>query len=133
MQRSVTVIGSFCAAHCLHRYVGKCSQLHGHTWRVEVTWRGDQLQQEGPCTGMLCDFALLKQVLERCLVQLDHKLLNDVPRLGGELTPPTAELLAQWIWDEVGAQTGSAHSTDNVKLACVRIWETDRTYAELRA
>ena len=80
----------FDASHFLPHHEGKCRELHGHGYELEVRCRGPV----DPHSGMLIDFAdLKKQVRERVLDHLDHKHLNDV------IPNPTAEELAVWIYD----------------------------------
>lgn len=70
-----------------------CSRLHGHTFQVELSLRGEP----GPDTGWLVDFDEL-QALETLLkADLDHRCLNDIAGL--EL--PTTERLAMWLWDRI--------------------------------
>jgi 6-pyruvoyltetrahydropterin/6-carboxytetrahydropterin synthase len=93
---SVTVRGHFDAAHYLPNYKGKCANMHGHRWVVEVTvhhTKGSGVF-EG---GFVIDFKLLKEALNEVLDQLDHKVLNEV------LTDivPTAELIAYWVLREM--------------------------------
>ena len=68
----------------------KCTRLHGHSFRVEVTCEGEM----DPTTGWLLDFADIKRVFEPLLEQLDHRYPNEVDGLEN----PTAENLARWIW-----------------------------------
>ncbi len=51
---------SFDAAHFLKGYEGKCSNIHGHRWKVIVEVKGEDLKQEGPKRGMVVDFSDLK-------------------------------------------------------------------------
>ena len=87
----ITKIFTFDAAHALTRYYGKCENLHGHTYRLEVT-------VEGPIhdNGMVVDFVLLKRVVKRRVIDiLDHQNLND------RFDNPSAELIAMWIWEQL--------------------------------
>ena len=43
----LTVENSFDSAHFLHGYEGKCSNLHGHRWRVVVDVACENLISEG--------------------------------------------------------------------------------------
>ena len=47
---------SFDAAHFLKGYEGKCSNIHGHRWRVVVEIQGDALKKDSHTRGMLIDF-----------------------------------------------------------------------------
>ena len=57
----LTVENSFDSAHFLHGYEGKCSNLHGHRWRVVVDVACEELIVEGQQRGMCVDFGDLKK------------------------------------------------------------------------
>ena len=87
MHTSVTRTFTFEAAHQLPWHDGKCRNLHGHSYRLEVTVEGPI----GP-QGIVVDFADIKRVVERDVVDVyDHRYLNDL------LDNPTAELIAAEI------------------------------------
>lgn len=79
----------FDAAHYLPLYDGKCSDIHGHTFYVEVSIIGSMNNH----TGMVIDFKDVKDIVKRKIIdELDHKYLNNF------IYNPTAEVIAQWIW-----------------------------------
>jgi 6-pyruvoyltetrahydropterin/6-carboxytetrahydropterin synthase len=82
----------FEAAHTLERTVETDSsrRIHGHSYRAEVTLRGEPDAK----TGMIMDLTLLERALGAARHELDHRLLDDVAGLG----PATMENLARWIW-----------------------------------
>lgn len=82
----------FKSAHTLKRQIEAESsrRLHGHSYRAEVTLRGEP----DPATGMLLDFGFFSAALEEVREALDHHLLDEVEGLG----PATLENLAMWIW-----------------------------------
>ena len=47
---------SFDSAHFLSGYQGKCANLHGHRWKIEVTVGKETLQEEGNYRDMVIDF-----------------------------------------------------------------------------
>jgi 6-pyruvoyltetrahydropterin/6-carboxytetrahydropterin synthase len=69
---SIKVEGTFSSAHNLKGYKGKCEELHGHNWNVEVRVESDKLDK----AGMILDFKLLKKNLGVILDALDHKYLK---------------------------------------------------------
>lgn len=79
----------FQAAHCLPDHAGKCRNVHGHSYRLDVS-------VERPVdakSGMAIEFADVKAVvLERVVLPLDHSLLNDT------VENPTTERMCLWIW-----------------------------------
>ena len=62
----------FNAAHLLKDYNGKCSEIHGHSWKVSLWIRGEESQKDN--IGILWDFNNLKKIIE----QFDHKNLNNI-------------------------------------------------------
>jgi 6-pyruvoyltetrahydropterin/6-carboxytetrahydropterin synthase len=85
----------FEAAHALSGTTfGEASEeIHGHSFRTEVTVRGTP----DPATGMVLDLGLLEQRMAEVQKALDHKLLNRIDALG----PPTLENLSRFIFDRV--------------------------------
>lgn len=78
------------AAHKLSLpYESKCTNLHGHNWRVKVFLRSEKLNEN----GMIMDF---KEIKTRIEDRLDHKVINDEVDFN-----PTAENLAKFICDEL--------------------------------
>ena len=109
---------SFDAAHFLPGYNGKCSQLHGHNWKIEFGVEGEVNKK----TGMVVDFKDLKSFLSFIEDKLDHTLLNDT------ITNPTAENLCNFIKDEfIGDDWGLGPS----RLKWIKVWETPDSVAVL--
>src|ERR1700689_5290774 len=71
----------------------KCSRLHGHSFRVELTVAGPVDEQ----TGWFIDFQHLLDAWKPLYDVLDHHYLNEVPGLEN----PTSELLARWVWERI--------------------------------
>ena len=91
----ITVLSHFSAAHRLRYLHGKCEELHGHNWKIEVVLSSDRLNKE----GVVIDFQILKQKLEKVLKPLDHTYLNDLPYFSGE--EPSSENIAKYIFDKL--------------------------------
>lgn len=110
---------SFDSAHFLTDYYGKCENLHGHRWRIEVTLAQDELQVEGTMKDMVLDFGVFKKAVREIAESLDHTFLIEEGSLkestiahleeeGFSLTVlpfrTTAENLARYIFDMLKEQ-----------------------------
>ena len=65
----------FDMAHYLSGYEGKCSNIHGHRYRVIAILKSDELQEKGQERGMVMDFGIFKRELKRIEIMFDHKLV----------------------------------------------------------
>jgi len=102
----------------LPHHPGKCSRLHGHSYRFEVAIDGP-LQSDGPARGMVVDFDEISAIVKPAIVErLDHSSLNDV------LPNPTAEHIALWIWGELAPRLPG--------LREIVVWETPTASAVVR-
>lgn len=115
----ITVISHFSGAHRLRYLHGKCEELHGHNWKVEVSVVSNQLNQE----GVVIDFVLLKQKVEKILKVLDHTYLNDLPYFSGK--EPSSENIAKYIFDRLKGELKGHHA----KLRGVTAWESETSCA----
>ena len=61
----LTTHASFDSAHFLSGYEGKCSNIHGHRWKLEVTVQSETLEQTGQIRGMVVDFGQLKDDIKK--------------------------------------------------------------------
>jgi 6-pyruvoyltetrahydropterin/6-carboxytetrahydropterin synthase len=116
----VTIEETFAAGHALRNYKGKCENVHGHNYRCQVTFEGEQLDE----IGLLVDFVELKRAVHSVLDRMDHQWLNDFPPF--DKLNPSAENMAKFIYDEVS--TGMK-IPNNARLARVKLWETDTASA----
>jgi 6-pyruvoyltetrahydropterin/6-carboxytetrahydropterin synthase len=73
----LTANAAFDSAHFLSGYNGKCANIHGHRWTVEVTICGDSLQDSGEKRGMLIDFGDLKKAVRDLAESFDHTLIYE--------------------------------------------------------
>jgi 6-pyruvoyltetrahydropterin/6-carboxytetrahydropterin synthase len=122
---------SFNAAHQLcdpdlsdeenRRIFGKCANLHGHNYVLEVTVAGEIDE----ATGYVLDLKFLSEVIGRQVIRdVDHRNLNtDVAWLKGLV--PTAENLALAIWERLRPELPDG------LLRSVRVWETDKYWDEV--
>lgn len=65
---------SFDAAHQLVGHFGKCANLHGHTYKVEVSLTGET-EKSGSSKGMVVDFYHVKEKAGKLIDRLDHAVL----------------------------------------------------------
>lgn len=119
----VSVEHTFAAGHALRNYRGKCENVHGHNYRVQVLVRGEKLDE----IGMLADFTVLKKLLREVSEPMDHVFINDLPPFT-EMNP-TAENMAWYIWQKMQEGLKLQHA---VEVAEVKVWETDVQYAVYR-
>ena len=68
---------SFESAHALDGYDGLCREIHGPSYRLFVTIKGEPISEEGnPKMGMVMDFGDLKRIVNREVVdRLDHSFV----------------------------------------------------------
>jgi 6-pyruvoyltetrahydropterin/6-carboxytetrahydropterin synthase len=121
---------SFDAAHQLcdprlsaeenHALYGKCINLHGHRYQLEVIVAGDM----DNASGYVVDLKQLADLIKAEIIQhVDHHNLNtDVAWLEGRI--PTAENLAMVFFERLRPHI--THGT----LHTVRVWETEKNWAE---
>lgn len=112
---NVQVEASFSAAHNLRGYKGKCEDLHGHNWKVEMTVEKSKLDK----IGMVVDFRLLKEALNSFLEEFDHKYLNEIPYF--KKINPTSENVAKYIFEGIKSRIPG--------LKTVTVWESENSSA----
>ena len=79
------------ASHHLNlSYESKCTNLHGHNWKIKICMRSKELDEN--C--MVYDFSKIKSKISN---KIDHKNLNEAFDFN-----PTAENIAKWICDTLG-------------------------------
>jgi len=73
----LTRIFHFDMAHVLLNYPGKCKNIHGHTYQLEVTVRGTlSNENSSPKKGMLIDFSDFKSLIQNKIITIwDHALM----------------------------------------------------------
>lgn len=129
----LTRIEQFSAAHRLNcgklsrednqRLFGKCNNVHGHNYKLEVTIKGPINQD-----GMVINIEQMKRVIdERVLKLMDHKHIDeDVEYFKNNGVSSTAENIAQFIWLQLCNQW-----PDDVTLSRIKLHETDKNIVEI--
>lgn len=107
---------SFDSAHFLKGYDGKCKNIHGHRWKIEITVASEALEENGQIRGMIVDFKKLKEDLNLLVEELDHSfiieegslkettkkaLLDEDFRMIELPFRPTAENIAEYFFDKM--------------------------------
>jgi 6-pyruvoyltetrahydropterin/6-carboxytetrahydropterin synthase len=110
---------SFAAGHALRGYKGKCENLHGHNYKVQVTVAGERLNS----IGLLMDFVDLRAAIRALADRFDHQFMNEVPPF--DKLNPSAENLAKYFCDQLDPQVRE----HGAHVSNVVVWETDRTFA----
>jgi len=114
---TVKVRSQFSSAHSLRGYKGKCEDLHGHNWHVEVAAYAEDLDE----MGMVVDFKELKSLLRESIADMDHKHLNEIEYF--KKVNPTSENIARYVYERVSGQR------PGMKIKEVTVWETDSSAA----
>lgn len=117
---TVTKIFMFEASHHLPHYEGACHNLHGHSYKLEVTVGGNvETNTSNPKCGMIIDFKDLKQIVKEVAVdKYDHSYLNDF------FENPTAEIMVEQISLDIMKKLPKG-----VYLVSCNLWETTTSYA----
>ena len=135
---TVTKTVSFDAAHVLTNHQGLCKNLHGHTYRVDLS----ASQDDETGGDMVVDFKDLKRIAEEVVCsRFDHAFIYStasegerdiaaaVERHGMRVAPipfrSTAENLAKLFFQELKKRIPA--------LVAVKVWETANSCAEYRA
>ena len=119
----IKVKGEFDAAHRVAGYPGKCDRLHGHSWTVELSVTGCQLDE----LGMLADFKVVRGALMKLLDTMDHQYLKELPCFQG--INPTAENIAQYIYRSLAGEPVFSRAAH---LQAVCVWESPHSSVTYR-
>ncbi|MBB6611629.1 6-carboxytetrahydropterin synthase [Pontibacter sp. Tf4] len=137
----LTRLFTFEMAHALQHYDGPCRNIHGHSYKLQVTIVGTPLADEtDPKNGMVMDFGDLKKLVNKTIVdELDHALLlrkDSAPELVEMLRKlhhklvltayqPTCENMLL----DFKARLQQVMPA-NVALHSLKLWETQNSFAE---
>lgn len=119
---SVTKSFTFDSAHRLDDYIGKCANLHGHTYKLEVTIKGRTDHR-----GIVVDFGDIKKIVNEQIIGVyDHRFLNDLMEFN-----TTAENMVFHFFEIIDTYLSKIVDGTPCRLLRVRLWETPTAYAEL--
>jgi len=119
-QFEVMIERNFSSAHQLRGYQGKCENLHGHNYKIEIYARGRELNK----IGLLVDFVELKEAADDLVTYLDHKNLNELEPFVSEQNP-SAENVARFILERLARLLND----ERVQIYKVRCFETPTSVA----
>ena len=111
---------NFSSAHQLRGYRGKCENLHGHNYKIEIYVRGNELNN----IGLLVDFVELKQAADDLVAYVDHQNLNELEPFVEEQNP-SAENVARFFLEKLASKINDAR----VQIYKVRCFETPTSVA----
>lgn len=127
---------AFDSAHFLAGYIGKCSNIHGHRWKLEVEAENSELIAEGEKRGMIIDFGDLKKAVRKLADEFDHAFIFEEGSLRQATTDalndegfrlisvpfrPTAENFARFFCERLTA--------DGLPVSSVTVYETPENCA----
>ncbi len=132
---------TFEAAHILKNYDGPCKNVHGHSYKLDVTVLGYPDNNESSTKeGMVMDFGDLKRIVNGKIIKVfDHTLvvkandfsehLNDMKNLFGNIVEvsyqPTCEnMLIDFV------KRINTNLPKHIVLYSLTLWETATSYAE---
>ncbi|MBF0752184.1 MULTISPECIES: 6-carboxytetrahydropterin synthase QueD [Pasteurellaceae] len=130
---------SFDMAHLLDNHDGKCQNLHGHTYKLQVEITGD-LHENGAKKAMVMDFSDLKNTVKKAILDpMDHAFIYDqtsereskIAALLQELNSKTfavpfrttAEEMARFIFNRLKYD-------EKLAVSAIRLWETPTSFCE---
>lgn len=105
----------FSATHKLENYIGDCSRIHGHEWRVNINIKTEELVKD-----MVIDFKEIKKAIDK---KFDHQFINDMVNYN-----PTAENISRDIYKIVRklyydfALNGEDRAEAEIEIT---VWESD--------
>ncbi len=115
------IVSEFSSSHQLRNYNGRCENLHGHNFTVEVMVEGKKLD---PDVEFLIDFKELKKILKEILLPMDHIHLNEFPPF--DVKNPSSENLAQYIYKKMEQRLSSY---PHISLCFVSVAEKESSKA----
>ena len=133
---------SFETGHALYGYDGKCKNVHGHSYRLDVTVIGSPITDSSNVKyGMVIDFSDLKKIAKEEIVDVfDHatvfnkntphvELARELKSRGHNVLlvdyQPTSEMMVIDF-----AQKIKGRLPENIKLHSLKLQETATSFAE---
>ncbi|GHV35648.1 6-carboxytetrahydropterin synthase QueD [Bacteroidia bacterium] len=139
---AVTKIFSFEMAHALNNYNGACSNIHGHSYKLEVSVAGEIINDKNsPKFGMIIDFKDLKSIVNEVIIKnfdhflvlnketdenLKNLLMKSYQNIKFVDFQPTNENLLLYFADLIRTELPK-----NTHLQRLKMYETETSFAEL--
>lgn len=138
----ITKLFTFETGHALHGYDGKCKNVHGHSYKLEVTVIGSPINDTNHIkNGMVIDFGDLKHIVNKEIVdEFDHATVFNKNTPHAELAmemqnrghnvilvdyQPTSENMVIDFAKKI-----STKLPNYVKLHSLKLKETDTSFAQ---
>ena len=135
----ITKAFKFEMAHSLHGYDGLCKNIHGHSYRLWVTIRGEIKNEKGhKKDGMVMDFDVMKKIIKPEIIEkYDHSLVLNVNSPHAEIDLSTFEKVFYLPFQPTSenlvndfAKLIKSNLPENVELLKVVLSETSTSFAE---
>ncbi len=131
----------FCAGHRLQGHGGKCENLHGHNYRIQIYVTG----AETDTVGRLVDFSVIKRLFKgwfdehwdhaMILAEDDQQAIDAIRSVRNRLYllpySPTAENMARYVLENVAPKLVKQIPDYQVVVCKVALWETESSCAEI--
>ncbi|WP_410985060.1 6-pyruvoyl trahydropterin synthase family protein [Bacillus cereus] len=136
---TICKVFSFDSAHQLLNHKGKCANIHGHTYKLEIKLKALPIASDNPSEeGFVIDFSDLKKIVKDQIIdKMDHAFLaqgneptyeaikssgTKVYHLGFRSTVENLATYICWSLKKSG-----------LPMYSVRLWETPTGWAEVLA
>ena len=136
---------SFETGHALYGYDGKCKNVHGHSYHLDVTVIGQPISDSTHVKfGMVIDFSDLKKIVKEEIVTVfDHatvfnkniphvELANELASRGHDVIlvgyQPTSEMMVIDFAEKIKKRL-----PETIKLHALKLQETTTSFAEWHA
>ena len=134
----ITKIFTFDSSHMLDGHDGKCQNLHGHTYKLEITVSGSPIEG-GAKDGMVMDFSDLKRTVKQHIIEpFDHAFIYHG---GNGRECQIAALLEGWNMktlrlpfrttaENMAVEMYGRLKNAGLNVSNVKLWETPTSCAE---
>ncbi len=120
--------------HRLPFHSGKCKNIHGHTYKMRVEIEGDLDEN-----GMVIDYYDVSEIISPIVDELDHsfmvietdkEIIDFLDKLKSKKVVVPFETTAENITLHMLEKIKERITSDRIKRIKVRVYETEKTYAE---